>query len=66
VPFVTAGEDGHHKPQVGRWWLVPWWAKEMPKQAMFNGRHVRRFQGCLRIDALPDPGRRLLRVDEIA
>jgi len=22
----------------GRWWLVTWWAKEMPKQAMFNAR----------------------------
>ena len=20
----------------GRWWFVPWWAKEMPKQPMFN------------------------------
>ncbi|MDW6020640.1 SOS response-associated peptidase [Mesorhizobium sp. BAC0120] len=38
VPFVTAGENGAHKLREGRWWLVPWWAKEIPKQAMFNAR----------------------------
>lgn len=38
VPFVTAGENGTHKLREGRWWLVPWWAKEMPKAAMFNAR----------------------------
>ncbi|MER9629596.1 SOS response-associated peptidase [Mesorhizobium sp. M0296] len=38
VPFVTAGENGDHKLRQGRWWLVPWWAKEMPKAAMFNAR----------------------------
>jgi putative SOS response-associated peptidase YedK len=38
VYFVTAGEDGGHKVRQGRWWLVPWWAKEMPKGAMFNAR----------------------------
>ena len=38
VLFVTAGENGNHKLQEGRWWLVPWWAKEMPKAAMFNAR----------------------------
>jgi putative SOS response-associated peptidase YedK len=37
LPFVTAGENGAHKLREGRWWLVPWWAKEMPK-AMFNAR----------------------------
>lgn len=36
--FVTAGDDGNHKLREGRWWLVPWWAKEMPKAAMFNAR----------------------------
>jgi putative SOS response-associated peptidase YedK len=35
---VTAGESGAHKLREGRWWLVPWWAKEMPKGAMFNAR----------------------------
>jgi putative SOS response-associated peptidase YedK len=38
VPFVTAGDDGNHRLREGRWWLVPWWAKEMPKAAMFNAR----------------------------
>lgn len=38
VMFVTDGEDGDHRLREGRWWLVPWWAKEMPKQAMFNAR----------------------------
>jgi putative SOS response-associated peptidase YedK len=38
VPFVTIGENGAHKLREGRWWLVPWWAKEMPKAAMFNAR----------------------------
>ena len=38
VPFVTAGENGAHRLREGRWWLVPWWAKEMPKAAMFNAR----------------------------
>jgi putative SOS response-associated peptidase YedK len=38
VLFVTAGENGNHKLREGRWWLVPWWAKEMPKAPMFNAR----------------------------
>jgi len=38
VPFVTAGENGAQRLREGRWWLVPWWAREMPKQAMFNAR----------------------------
>ena len=38
MPFVTAGENGAHRLREGRWWLVPWWAKEMPKAAMFNAR----------------------------
>lgn len=38
VPFVTADDEGDHKLRSGRWWLVPFWAKEMPKAAMFNAR----------------------------
>jgi putative SOS response-associated peptidase YedK len=39
VLFVTNGENGgSHKLREGRWWLVPWWAKEIPKAAMFNAR----------------------------
>ncbi len=38
VLFVTAGEDCGQKLREGRWWLVPWWAKELPKAPMFNAR----------------------------
>lgn len=38
VDFVTWNDDGNHKLREGRWWLVPWWAKEMPKATMFNAR----------------------------
>ena len=38
VDFITWNDDGNHKLREGRWWLVPWWAKEMPKAAMFNAR----------------------------
>lgn len=31
VPFVPAGDNGSQRLREGRWWLVPWWAKEMPK-----------------------------------
>ena len=69
VPFVTQGENGAHKLREGRWWLVPWWAKEMPKQAMFqcadrDGRNVERLQGCFSVDAMPNTRGWLLRVDE--
>ena len=38
VLFVTTGDNGSHRLREGRWWLVPWWAKEVPKAAMFNAR----------------------------
>ena len=38
VSFITAGEKGQQHVRQGRWWLVPWWAKEMPKATMFNAR----------------------------
>ncbi len=38
VLFVTAGDNGCQKVREGRWWLVPHWAKEVPKFAMFNAR----------------------------
>lgn len=38
VPFITTGENGNHKLREGRWWLVPVWAKEVPKYPMFNAR----------------------------
>jgi putative SOS response-associated peptidase YedK len=38
VSSVTAGENDSHRLREGRWSLVPWWAKEMPKGAMTHAR----------------------------
>jgi putative SOS response-associated peptidase YedK len=38
IPFVHHDEAGLKVLREGRWWLVPLWAKEMPKAAMFNAR----------------------------
>jgi putative SOS response-associated peptidase YedK len=38
VPIVHNDKDGKEIAEEARWWLVPWWAKEMPKAAMFNAR----------------------------
>ena len=38
VEFIIANGDGNHALKEGRWWLVPCWAKEIPKKAMFNAR----------------------------
>lgn len=38
VPFIRVDGDGNQIVEDGRWWLVPHWAKEMPKAAMFNAR----------------------------
>jgi putative SOS response-associated peptidase YedK len=38
VPIVHNDKDGNEIAEEARWWLVPWWAKEMPKAAMFNAR----------------------------
>lgn len=38
VPFVRLDDDGNQTVDDGRWWLVPHWAKDMPKAAMFNAR----------------------------
>ncbi|QDL91807.1 SOS response-associated peptidase [Paroceanicella profunda] len=38
VLFVRAGEDDGEVLDEGRWWLVPPWAKEVPKYPMFNAR----------------------------
>lgn len=32
------GRERRSQMRDGRWWLVPWWAKELPKQPMFNAR----------------------------
>lgn len=38
VPFVRLDHEGNQVVGDGRWWLVPHWAKELPKAAMFNAR----------------------------
>lgn len=38
VLFVHLDQDGRQTVEEGRWWLVPFWAKEIPKWAMFNAR----------------------------
>ncbi|UNK36598.1 SOS response-associated peptidase [Shinella sp. H4-D48] len=38
VPFVRLDDEGNQTVDDGRWWLVPHWAKDMPKAAMFNAR----------------------------
>lgn len=37
VGFVCE-QDGDIQVKDGRWWLVPFWAKEMPKYPTFNAR----------------------------
>ena len=38
VPFVVRNGEGNHALKEGRWNLVPWWAKDMPRQMMINAR----------------------------
>lgn len=38
VLFVHHDGDGKQVLNEGRWWLVPFWAKEMPKATLFNAR----------------------------
>jgi putative SOS response-associated peptidase YedK len=38
VHFAHKDSDGHLRVDYGRWWLVPFFAKELPKAAMFNAR----------------------------
>jgi putative SOS response-associated peptidase YedK len=38
IPLVTLDEDGNQIVRDARWNLVPWWAKEIPKQLMINAR----------------------------
>ncbi|MER8641417.1 SOS response-associated peptidase family protein [Mesorhizobium sp. M1252] len=35
---VVSNASAASQLREGRWWLVPFWAKEMPKAAMFNAR----------------------------
>jgi len=38
VDFVHHDKGGEVELNGGRWWLVPFWAKELPKATMFNAR----------------------------
>jgi putative SOS response-associated peptidase YedK len=38
VDFVHLDKAGNMELDRGRWWLVPFFAKELPKAAMFNAR----------------------------
>lgn len=38
ILMVHNDADGKQQAEEARWWLVPFWAKEMPKAAMFNAR----------------------------
>lgn len=38
VLIVHSDGAGRQQVETARWWLVPFWAKEMPKAAMFNAR----------------------------
>lgn len=38
VQFVHLDKAGNREINSGRWWLVPFYAKEVPKNAMFNAR----------------------------
>lgn len=38
VLIVHNDANGQQTAETARWWLVPHWAKELPKAAMFNAR----------------------------
>jgi putative SOS response-associated peptidase YedK len=38
VDFVHLDKAGNMQMNRGRWWLVPFWAKELPKATLFNAR----------------------------
>ncbi|MET3925527.1 SOS response-associated peptidase [Devosia sp. 2618] len=38
VQFAALDKAGNMELNQGRWWLVPFFAKELPKAAMFNAR----------------------------
>ncbi|EUB97332.1 protein of unknown function DUF159 [Rhizobium sp. CF080] len=38
VLFVRHDKEGNQVVDEGRWWLVPHWAKEIPKATLFNAR----------------------------
>lgn len=38
VDFAHLNKSGDLEMDRGRWWLVPFWAKEVPKATLFNAR----------------------------
>ncbi len=38
VGFIARDRDGDVLVKDGRWWLVPFWVKELPKYPLFNAR----------------------------
>lgn len=38
IAIAYLDKEGEMELDLARWWLVPHWAKEMPKAAMFNAR----------------------------
>ncbi len=38
VQFAHLDKTGEMELDEGRWWLVPFWAKEVPKATLFNAR----------------------------
>lgn len=38
VDFVALHEGGNLELLRGRWWLVPFWARELPRSTLFNAR----------------------------
>lgn len=38
VQFAHLDKTGEMELNEGRWWLVPFWAKEVPKATLFNAR----------------------------
>src|SRR6476620_8664460 len=38
VMFICLDEECRQVTREGRWWLVPYWARELPRQTMFNAR----------------------------
>lgn len=38
IQFCRLSSEGDRMLDEGRWWLVPFWAREIPKAALFNAR----------------------------
>ena len=68
VDFVHLDKAGNLELNEGRWWLVPFFAKEVAKHALFNDHieaiyKIGRLPRRLRVTATPDTSRQLFLVD---